>query len=114
MDKEMDSKGSARENSLHLSDEQLARFQDGELSGSEAGHLESCSKCGGRLHDLRTAGKAYLEYEDSIRRPLLPPPPKPWPGLSILVARHEESHRQSAFRRWPTLAFAATICLVAA
>ena len=58
----MGSKGSASKNSSHLSDEQLAQFQDGELSGKEASHLESCSQCGSRLQDLHAAAMVYLEY----------------------------------------------------
>ena len=109
----MGSKGSASKNSSHLSDEQLAQFQDGELSGSEASHLESCSHCGSRLQDLHAAAMVYLEYQDSIRRPLLPPAPKPWPSLSALIARHEESHPLRALRWRPAMALAAAACLVA-
>jgi hypothetical protein len=108
----MGSKGSVSKNSSHLSDEQLAQFQDGELSGSQVTHLESCSQCGSRLQNLHAAAMVYLEYQDSIRRPLLPPAPKPWLSLNALIAQHEESHPPRALRWWPAMALAAAACLV--
>jgi hypothetical protein len=94
----------------HLSDLQLVRFQDGELSPHEAIHLDFCADCRRRLNDMQAATVAYLEYRDSIRAPLLPSAPQPWLRLSALVARQQE--KRSAFRWWPVVAFAATLCLV--
>jgi len=96
----------------HLSDLQLAQFQDGELSPREAAHLDSCADCRGRLRNMQTAAAAYQEYRDSIRGPLQPSAPKPWLRLSALVAQQQERQRRRAFRWWPIAAFAATLCLV--
>ena len=111
----MGTNGPASEKSSHLSDEQLAQLQDGELSWREAGHVESCRQCGSRLHDLQSASATYAEYEDSIRVPLLPPAPKPWLSLNTLIAQHEESHPPKGFSLVSTaLALAATLCIAVA
>jgi hypothetical protein len=104
----------ASSNSIHLSEEQLARLEDGELSGREAGHLESCEECRRRLNGLRAATAAYSKYLNSIRRPLLPPPPKPWPSFDVLVRQHQEASSARKFRWWPAPALAAALCLLVA
>ena len=97
----------------HLSEEQLARFQDGEFSPAEAAHLDDCAECAGRLRGLSAAAAAYAEYRDSIRAPLLPPPPKPWRSLDQLVAGHEANRRRTVLRWWvPALAAAIGLVLV--
>lgn len=110
----MGTNGPASENSSHLSDEQLAQFQDGELSLREAGHVKSCPQCGSRLNDLQSARATYAEYVDSIRAPLLPPVPKPWLSLNTLITRRVENHPPKGFRWWPALALAATLCIAVA
>src|SRR5260370_21377787 len=99
---------------IHLSDEQLAQFEDGELSRREAGHIASCRECQDRLHDLRTGLAAYAEYRDSIRGPSLPPAPKPWLGLHILIQQHREAKTVKRFRWWPVPVFAAAVSLAVA
>ncbi len=91
----------------HLTDEQLARFQDGELSARESRHLQACPSCTTRLRDIEAAAAAYTEYRDTIRGPSLTPIPRPWSPLSTLVARHEAEHPPRTFRWWPALAVAA-------
>ena len=97
-------------NSAHLSEEQLARIQDGEFPEREAGHLQSCVQCSNRVRDLRAAVAVYAEYRDSMRAPLLPAPPKPWQPLDALVAQHLASRPAKTLRWWwavPALAAAA-------
>jgi hypothetical protein len=104
----------ASNNSVHLSDEQLALFEDGELSGRESSHLESCPECSRRLRARRAAAAAYVEYRDSIRGPLLPPVPKPWPSLDTLIRENQGTKRAGTFRWWPAPALAMAVCLVLA
>ena len=96
-----------RKASAHLSEEQLARLQDGELSGAEAGHLESCQECAARLRVLNTGIAAYQEYRDGIRGPMLPPAPQPWPMLGTLISHQESSAAGRWFRWWQIPIFAA-------
>lgn len=100
--------------SAHLSDDQLARFEDGELPEPESRHLKNCTECGTRLDDLRAAAAAYLEYRDSIRGPLRPPAPKQWPRLEILIERHEKANSTTPFRWRLALALATAGSLVLA
>jgi hypothetical protein len=91
----------------HLSEEQLARYQDGELPAAEAAHLEACAECAARLRDINAALAAYAEYRDSIRSPQLPAPPKPWRSLDQLLADDKPERRGLAVRWWlPALAAA--------
>jgi anti-sigma factor RsiW len=97
----------------HLSEEQLARLQDGELPAAEAAHLEGCAECAERLRGLKTACAAYSEYRDSIRGPLLPPVPQPWRSLDELIAGREPA-RRPRFSWWWVPALAAACLLVLA
>ena len=102
-------------NAAHLSDEQLARFQDETLPERESGHLQSCAQCSSRRQDLRAAFAAYAEYRDAIRAPLLPQPPRPWQSLDALIDRHMASRPARAFQWWwalPALAAAAGLVAV--
>lgn len=96
----------------HISEEQLARGEDGELSQPEASHLESCLECGSRLRDAQAARAAYIEYRDSIRGPLLPPPPKSWQTLDALIAGHQASRQTRTFHWWPVPSPAAGLCML--
>jgi hypothetical protein len=96
--------------SPHLSDEQLARFEDGELSQLEASHLESCAQCGSRLRDAQAARAAYVEYRDSIREPLLLPPPKSWKTLDALIAGHQTIYRPRRLHWWSVPALVTGFC----
>ena len=93
----------------HLSDEELAQFQDGELREGEATHLESCTECRQRLEDLRFATSAFQEHLESVYRPLQPPPPRPWQSLSAIVAEQSRAKPKLLLRwAWMT-AFAASL-----
>lgn len=98
--------------SIHLSDEQLCQFDDGELGEQEARHIASCPACSKRLEDMRAATQSYVEYRDSNCRPLLPPPPKRWPSLSELVEQQHGAGRKSIIRWWPLPAVAAACIAV--
>src|SRR4051794_20418620 len=102
----------------HLSDEQLALFQDGELSPPGVGHLDACPECASRLRDLETAHAAYAEYRDLIRGPMLPPAPSPWRSLDKLIQRDElkaqakARNRARAWRWWLIPGLATALCLL--
>jgi hypothetical protein len=104
-------KGPTGSDSPHLSDGQLARLEDGELSAREASHLQSCPQCGSRLGDAQAARAAYVEYRDAIRAPLLAPPPKPWQPLDALIARHEASCPRG-LHWWSVASLGAAACLM--
>src|SRR5580704_4381863 len=98
----------------HLSDEQLARYQDGESAAGDS-HVEVCEECANRLRDMRAAFAAYSEYRDTIRNPQLPPVPKPWRGLDQLVADHESQRRRQVLWFWaPVLAAAVSLFVLVA
>src|SRR5438105_4547900 len=98
--------------SAHLSDEQLAQFQDGEASAREIRHVETCSECAGRLRDLEIAAATYVEYQDSVRRPVLQLPPQQWRGLEELIADHGAEAPRRTWHRWLVPALAAALGLL--
>jgi hypothetical protein len=98
----------------HLSDEQLARFNDGELAAGDVAHMEACEHCAGRLREMASAVAAYIEYRDTVRAPLLPPPPQSWPTLDTLIARNASNSRLKLLRWWPRLAIAAACAAIIA
>jgi len=100
--------------SAHLSEEQLAQFQDGELAAQEASHLEWCPECNGRLRDLRAASAAYVEYRESLRDVALPPIPKPWRSIAALHQDRESGRPGWTRIWWQVAAVAAAVCLVVA
>lgn len=108
----MNLEGPVSVNSAHLSDEQLACLEDGDVSAVDLRHLEACPQCSNRLRDLRAATAAYVRYRNNFRAPLLPPPPRPWKSLDRLIAQHEEKQSTRAFRFWPVPAFAAGVCVL--
>jgi hypothetical protein len=96
----------------HLSDEQLAQFEDGELPERGAEHIASCPHCSGRLRDLRDARSAYALYWQ-INRRQLPPPRKDWHPLEVLVAQHQVRQRGRNLRVGLLFSLAASLCIVA-
>jgi hypothetical protein len=97
--------------SHHLTEEQLARYQDGKLPPQEASHVDACSECAHRLTELRAAEDAYRQYLNSIRGPALPAPPQPWRTVDSLIAQHEASHSRRRWRWWIIPALGAPVCL---
>ncbi len=84
----------------HLSDEELAGYQDGERMPADSAHVEGCAQCTARLHDLEAAIAAYAEYRDSIRNPQLPAAPMAWRRLDQLAAEHESGRRRRVLQWW--------------
>ena len=99
----------SKRRSDHLSEEQLAQFQDGHLPEREVNHLEVCSECSARLSDLEAAGVAYREYLASGSA--LPSPPQLWRSLDGLVAEYEMRRSRRAWRSWMVPALGTAICL---
>ena len=97
--------------STHLSDEQLARFQDGDLTPAESSHLNQCPECRDRVAELETAAAAWAEYRRTILDPALPPPPRPWRSLESL-RREKDARRRPHWSWWAVPALAAAACLV--
>jgi hypothetical protein len=98
----------------HLSDEQLARFNDGELAAGDVAHVEACSQCAGRLREMERTVAAYIEYRDTVRAPLLPAPPLAWSTLNALIVRNADRNRSKVLRWWPRLAMAAACAAIIA
>ena len=95
--------------SAHLSEEQLARIQDGDSPPALARHIEECAGCAARLRDLARGAAAYVEYRDLIRAPQLPAAPRPWPSLDTVIAGHEAAVRRPRLRWWIPALAAATL-----
>jgi hypothetical protein len=98
----------------HLSDEQLARFNDGERATGDVAHVEACEHCSARLREMASALAAYIEYRDTVRAPLLAPPPQSWPTLNTLIASNASNSRSKLPRWWPRLAVAAACAAIIA
>src|SRR6516164_8601016 len=96
----------------HLSDEQLSGYPVSEPFPADAAHVRSCPECRGRLEAMQAALDAYAEYRDSVRAPLLPPPPKLWRSLEQIVTL-DEARRRKALRRWLWVPVAAAACVLA-
>jgi hypothetical protein len=96
---------------VHLNDEQLAAWQDGERAPVAREHLESCPDCAERLRTLQQGVAAYREYDDALCA-ALPPPPRQWASLDELIAAHSARRRLAAWRWWPVPALAAAALLV--
>lgn len=69
----------------HLSQKQLLRYLDGELSKSSASaateHLHACWTCRGELDRVKKDIESIVDAHDQIFAPSLPPPPNPWSRL---------------------------------
>jgi hypothetical protein len=105
----------------HLSEEQLARVQDGDGVEAEVAHVAHCAECAARLRQWDVTAAAYAEYRDTIRGPSLPPVPEPWPSLERLIAGHEVEPRRTGElaetsrphrMRWWIPAFAAAVVAI--
>jgi hypothetical protein len=61
----------------HLSDEDLIRSLDGELSSRQSGkidaHLLSCWSCRGRKHVIEEGIRDLVDYQNAVAAPYLPP-----------------------------------------
>src|SRR5271165_4428304 len=75
-------------------DEDLVRYQDGELSAGRAGrverHLESCGRCRAELDEFRNTLAEYERYQDELAA-RMPEAPQPWRDLYRDFSRIDES-----------------------
>jgi hypothetical protein len=86
----------------HLTDKQLALFEDGELAQSETAHLKSCAECRRRLREIESLMAAYMQYRGRAL------PPHSWAPLDTLTGIQKTS------RWWPRFALPAAACAVLA
>lgn len=77
--------------SKHLSQEQLLRHLDGELSPfagwKAASHLKTCWACQVELDHLKERIAAIVDAQSLVSGPALPPPPRPWARLEPRLER---------------------------
>jgi hypothetical protein len=68
-----------RRSERHVSDEELLRLMDGEISGAGARrmqrHLERCWGCRGRYEEVQATIFRFIDYRKQVAAPYLPPPP---------------------------------------
>jgi anti-sigma factor RsiW len=113
-------------NSLHLDDDRLLRYADGELGYRDAqrvrSHLESCWECRAELDQIHRTIGACVRYRKAVRQ-LLPPPPKPWMDIHLRFAEVDQSLARPSFwarfaavfsapTRWVPAAAAAALLIV--
>ncbi len=93
----MESKGS------HLSDQDLLRLVDGELSAGErsraASHLTECWDCRTRKQDLEATIGQFVRLHRSVFDPVLPPASVPRAALQARMARESKPRWAMPFAR---------------
>lgn len=81
-------------NSLHVDDERILRYADGELGPKDAArvraHLESCWECRAELNNVQRAVGECVRYRKALRD-VLPAPPRPWQDLQPHFAEIDAS-----------------------
>jgi hypothetical protein len=74
-----------------MSDEELLRHVDGELSSAAKRHadqhLRGCSSCQVQLERLKDDLATILEAQITVFEPSMPPPPRSWPRLESRLER---------------------------
>ncbi|MCC6587899.1 MAG: zf-HC2 domain-containing protein [Bryobacterales bacterium] len=87
-------------NSLHVDDERIVRYADGELGPKDAArvraHLESCWECRAELDNIHRAVGECVRYRKALRD-VLPAPPRPWQDLQPHFAEIDSSLAQTSF-----------------
>jgi len=87
----------------HLTQEQLLRYLDGELSQSAArnaqSHLRACCSCQAEVDRLKEQIAAILEAQATVIGPSLPPPPSPWPRLEPRLEKASRRKHPSIWSR---------------
>src|SRR4051794_20995891 len=96
----------ASSSTKHLSEEQLASFEDGTLSIVDATHLGICADCTARLEDLKAAREAYVEYTRPAATGM------EWRSLDSLIAGHDRSGHDRKRPGYYWLAAAASLAVV--
>src|SRR4029077_11378287 len=70
---------------VHLEDEQLLRYADGESPARDAAairsHLEACWQCREQLEELQNTVGECVRYRKNVLQRHLPPPPAPWADI---------------------------------
>jgi hypothetical protein len=70
---------------VHLEDEQLLRYADGESPARDLvairSHLEACWQCREQLEQLQNTVGECVRYRKNILQRHLPPPPAPWTDI---------------------------------
>jgi hypothetical protein len=87
---------------VHLEDEQLLRYADGESPARDApgirSHLEACWQCREQLEQLqRTVGEC-VRYRKNVLARHLPPPPAPWTDIYRGFGEIDAALAQASFR----------------
>src|SRR6266699_360639 len=86
---------------VHLEDEQLLRYADGESSARDAAairsHLEACWQCREQLEQLQNTVGECVRYRKNILQRHLPPPPAPWADIYRGFAEIDSALDQAGF-----------------
>jgi hypothetical protein len=87
---------------VHLEDEQLLRYADGEATARDAAavrsHLEACWQCREQLEQLQNTVGECVRYRKNILQRHLPPPPAPWTDIYRGFGEIDEALAQVSFR----------------
>src|SRR6202171_300351 len=87
---------------VHLEDEQLLRYADGETPARAAAeirsHLEACWQCREQLEQLQNTVGECVRYRKNILQRHLPPPPAPWTDIYRDFGEMDASLAQASFR----------------
>jgi hypothetical protein len=87
---------------VHLEDEQLLRYADGETPARAAAeirsHLEACWQCREQLEQLQNTVGECVRYRKNILQRHLPPPPAPWADIYRGFGEIDAALAQASFR----------------
>src|SRR5580700_9154299 len=87
---------------VHLEDEQLLRYVDGESPASDISgirsHLEACWQCREQLEQLQNTVGECVRYRKNILQRHLPPPPAPWADIYRGFGEIDAAFAQASFR----------------
>jgi hypothetical protein len=101
---------------MHVSDERILRYLDGELEedeGPKRQHIDSCVECRARLDAINRAGAAYLKFHRDMLKAQDPAPPRPWEDLRPALNELDASASRVRGGRWVGwLAAAAAIVVI--
>ena len=104
-------------NHSHLSDEDLLRFEDGELpeklTQNIEAHLQRCPACQNRLQQLQDGILAYHDYREQVLQRSLPLPTTEWPSLRPQLEALDERKKRKKFLIPPKFFWAAAACACA-
>src|SRR2546430_14387814 len=88
---------------VHLEDEQLLRYADGESRARDAAgirsHLEACWQCREQLEQLQNTVGECVRYRKNILQSHLPPPPAAWNDIYRGFADIDAAAAQVSLRK---------------